>query len=81
MITSTIKINERFKKGKAFLAITKTFFDKENDIKIVEKDTKILHNDESFYNPEFEKMVLDAVKSKNNLEINPNELGRSLGFS
>ena len=80
MTTLTIKINERSKKGKAFLAFAKTFFDKGNDIEIVETESKTVDIEESPYNPEFVKMVLDSAKSKNNIEINPNDVWGSLGF-
>lgn len=38
MTTLTLKINERSKKGKAFLAFAKTFFDDNSDVEIVESD-------------------------------------------
>ena len=38
MTTLTLKINERSKKGKAFLAFATTFFDDNSDVEIVESD-------------------------------------------
>ena len=80
MTTLTIKINERSKKGKAFLAFAKTFFEDTSDVEIVENDSKKFNNEESQYNPEFVKMVLDAAKSKKRTVINPNDIWGSLGL-
>lgn len=79
MTTLTLKINERSKKGKAFLEFATTFFDDNSDVEIVESDLKKINNEESQYNPEFVKMVLDASKSKKRTVINPNDIWGSLG--
>lgn len=80
MTTLTIKINERSKKGKAFLEFAKTFFDEGKDVEIIESDSKKSKKEESHYNPEFVKMVLDAAKSKKRTVINPNDIWGSLGL-
>jgi hypothetical protein len=80
MTTLTIKINERSKKGKAFLEFAKTFFDEGKDVEIIESDSKKSKKEESLYNPEFVKMVLDAAKSKKRTVINPNDIWGSLGL-
>ena len=79
MTTLTLKINERSKKGKAFQAFAKTFFDDNSDVEIIESDSKKFNKEESQYNPEFVKMVLDAAKSKKRTVINPNDIWGSLG--
>ena len=82
MTTFTIKINERTKAGKAFRAMTETFFKDAKGIEII--DTKEEKEDE-IYNPEFVKMILergesinDPEKRKNWKEINPKDLWGSL---
>lgn len=76
MTTITIKINERSKKGKAFLEFAKTFFNDGKDVEIIESDSE----NKSTYNPEFVKMVLDAAKSKKRTVIDPNDIWGSLGL-
>lgn len=76
MTTITIKINERSKKGKAFLEFAKTFFNDGIDVEIIESDSE----NKSTYNPEFVKMVLDAAKSKKRTVIDPNDIWGSLGL-
>lgn len=82
MTTFTIKINERTKAGKAFRAMTETFFKDAKGIEIIEnKEGK----EDEIYNPEFVKMILergesinDPEKRKNWKEINPKDLWGSL---
>ena len=80
MTTLTIKINERSKKGKAFLEFAKTFFDEGKDVEIIESDSKKSKKEESLYNPEFVKMVLDAEKRGNYTTLDPNDVWGSLGL-
>lgn len=61
MTTFTVKINKRTKAGKAFLVMVETFFKDAKGIEITENETK---EDESPYNPEFVKMVLDSFNSE-----------------
>ena len=82
MTTFTIKINERTKAGKAFRAMTETFFKDAKGIEIIENKEE---KEDEIYNPEFVKMILERGKSindpekrKNWKEINPKDLWGSL---
>ena len=84
MTTFTIKINERTKAGKAFRAMTETFFKDAKGIEIIENKAE---KEDEIYNPEFVKMILertesinDSEKRKNWKEIDPNNLWESLGL-
>lgn len=85
MTTLTIKINERSKKGKAFLEFAKTFFDEGKDVEIIESDSKKIKKEESLYNPEFVKMVLERdadIKSGKSkcITVDPDDVWGSLGL-
>jgi hypothetical protein len=89
MTTITIKINERTKAGKAFMAMSETFFKNVEGIEIIETDSKKLKKTntsdrepakQSEYSPEFVDMVLKSAKSKKSKEINPNDIWGSLGL-
>jgi hypothetical protein len=70
MTTITLKINERTKVGKSFMAFIKAFSEKEKEIEIVP---------ESVYNPDFVKMIKDSAASKKRYEVkNIDELWQSL---
>ncbi len=58
MTTITIKINERSKKGKAFLEFAKTFIGNDKDISFVESE-----DEKSPYNPEFVAEILERSKN------------------
>jgi hypothetical protein len=58
MTTITIKINERSKKGKAFLEFAKTFIGNDKDISFVESE-----DEKSLYNPEFVAEILERSKN------------------
>lgn len=75
---TTIKINERTKTGKAFMAMFEAFFKGVDGIEVIETDSK--KEKESPYNPEFVDMVLKSAKSKNSTEINPKDVWGSLGL-
>jgi uncharacterized protein YjiK len=77
---TTIKINERTKTGKAFMAMLETFFKDVEGIEIIEDNSKTAKKEESPYNPEFVKMVLKSAKSKKSVEINPKDVWGSLGL-
>lgn len=78
MTTLTIKVNERTKAGKAFMAMSDNFFKGVKGIEIVENEEYF--EEKSSYNPEFVKMVLDAAKSEKRTIINPNDIWGSLGL-
>ena len=85
MTTLTIKINERSKKGKAFLEFAKIFFDEGKDVEIIESDSKKSKKEESLYNPEFVKMVLERdadIKSGKSkcITVDPDDVWGSLGL-
>ena len=80
MTTLTIKINEKSKKGKAFLEFARTFFANEKDVIVTESKDEKAEVEETPYNPEFVKMVLDSAKSKNRTVIDPNDIWGSLGL-
>ena len=85
MTTLTIKINERSKKGKAFLEFAKTFFDEGKDVEIIESDSKKIKKEESLYNPEFVKMILERdadIKSGKSkcITVDPDDVWGSLGL-
>lgn len=79
MTTLTIKIDERSKKGKAFLEFAKTFFNEGKEVEIVAPVSK-KKKEESTYNPEFVKMVLDAEKRGNYTTLDPDDIWGSLGL-
>lgn len=77
---TTIKINERTKTGKAFMAMFEAFFKGVEGIEIVEDDYNQVNEEQSPYNPEFVKMVLDAKKRGDYKEIDPKDVWGSLGL-
>ncbi len=79
MKTLTIKINERTKIGKAFIAMFDSFkgFD---DIEIVETDSKKAKKKDEVYNPEFVKMILESAKRGDYTEIDPKDVWGSIGL-
>lgn len=79
MKTLTVKINERTKIGKAFIAIFNSFKGFE-EIEIIETDPKKLKKEEDSYNPEFVKMVLESDKRGDYKEVDPKDVWGSLGL-
>ncbi len=76
MTTLTIKINERSKKGKAFLSFAKTFFNGEKDVEIIESDDK-----KTFYSTEFIEKIKKAeqnIKNGKTTRLNPNDIWGSI---
>lgn len=78
MTTLTIKVNERTKAGKAFMAMSENFFKGVKGIEILANEDKYV--EKKSYNPEFVKMVLDAAKTEKRTIINPNDIWGSLGL-
>ncbi|WP_322549597.1 DUF2683 family protein [Flavobacterium psychraquaticum] len=78
MTTITIKINEKSKKGKAFLAFARTFFTNEKDVIVTESKDEKVEVEETPYNPEFVKMVLEADKRGNYTTLDPTDIWGSL---
>jgi len=90
MTTITIKINERTKAGKAFLAMSESFFKGVEGIEIIETDSKKIKkevtndkdlSEQSPYNPEF---VAEILKRSENLDkkkltrLNPDDVWGSI---
>lgn len=78
MTTITIKINERSKKGKAFLEFVKTFIGNDKDISFVESEDV---DDKSPYNPEFVAKIKKAeaeIDKGNTTRLNPNDIWGSI---
>ena len=80
MTVLTIKINQRTKAGKAFMAMSESFFKGVNGIEVIEQNPKKEKKFTSPYNPKFVKMVLDLAKNKNSIAIDPNNVWESLGL-
>lgn len=81
MTTITIKIDKRTKAGKAFMAMSESFFKGVEGIEIIETNSKTATIEEKgSYNPEFVKMVLDSAKSKKRTVVDPNDIWGSLGL-
>lgn len=84
MTTLTLKIDKRTKAGKAFMAMSESFFQNVEGIEIVENDSNSNKN-ESPYNPEFVKMILERdadIKSGKSkcITIDPDDVWGSLGL-
>lgn len=82
MTTITIKINERTKAGKAFLAMSETFFRGVEGIEIIETDSKKLKKDvTSHYSPEFVAKIKRAeanIKKGKTTRLNPEDIWGSI---
>ena len=72
MTTITLKINERSNYGKALLELIKVGVEEKKGIEMVEE--------ESPYDPEFVKMVLESAASKERIEVDFNDIWGSLGL-
>lgn len=84
MTTITIKINERSKKGKAFLEFAKTFLNDGKDVEIIESDSEKEETlSKNIYSKEFIAKIKKAeenIKSGNTSTLNPKDLWGSLGL-
>ncbi len=69
MTTTTIKINEKSKKGKAFLEFARTFFTNEKDVVVTESKDETVQVEDGAYNSEFVEKVLKAAQSKNRTKV------------
>ena len=80
MKTLTIKINEHSKAGKAFLAMSESFFKGVKGIEIIENDTESLKK-ESPYNPEFVAKIKKAeanIKKGKTTRLNTEDIWGSI---
>ena len=74
MTTLTIKINEKSKKGKAFLEFARTFFANEKDVVVIESKDEMAEVEDGAYNSEFVEKVLKAAQSKNRTKVSAENL-------
>jgi uncharacterized protein YjiK len=83
MTTITLKIDKRTKAGKAFMAMSETFFQNVEGIEIVENNSQKISNDEDFYSPEFVAKIRQAeenIKNGETTTLNPDDIWGSLGL-
>ena len=83
MTTITIKINERSKKGKAFLEFAETFFAEGKDVEIIKSDDKKPKKEKSIYSDAFiakMKKAEENIKNGDCITIDPNDVWGSLGL-
>lgn len=71
MTTITLKINERSKIGKSFIALIEAFSKEKKDIEIL--------SDKSPYNQDFVAKIKRAEKQKS-IKVDPNDIWGSLGL-
>jgi hypothetical protein len=71
MTTITLKINEKTKKGKAFLEMARAFFENSREIELIEEI-------ESPYNDEFVEKIKKAHASKNRTRVTSKNLWESI---
>jgi hypothetical protein len=77
---TTIKINERTKAGKAFMAMFDAFFKGVEGIEIIEANSK-KNKEESFYSPEFIAKIKKAeenIKQGKTTRLNPEDIWGSI---
>jgi hypothetical protein len=72
MTTITLKINENTKKGKAFLEMTRVFFENSKEIILIEEEK------ESPYNAEFLNKIKKASKEKGRVMESAEKLWESI---
>ena len=82
-VMTTIKINERTKTGKAFMAMFEAFFKGVDGIEIVQTDEKKIEKEENLYSPEFVAKIKKAeenIKNGETTTLNPDDIWGSLGL-
>ena len=72
MTTITLKINEKSKKGKAFLEMARVFSENSKEIVLIEE------KDKSHYDPEFVKKIKKASTEKGRLVESAEDLWESI---
>jgi DNA-directed RNA polymerase beta' subunit len=78
---TTIKINERTKTGKAFMAMFEAFFKGVDGIEVVEEKSKTTKEEENFYSPEFVAKIKKAeenIKEGKTTRLNPKDIWGSI---
>ena len=80
MTTFTIKINKQTKAGKAFMAMSETFFKGVEGIEIIENKS-VSTKEDLIYSKEFISKVKKAeaeIKKGNTIRLNPNDIWGSI---
>ena len=72
MTTITLKINEKSKKGKAFLEMARVFSENSKEIVLIEEE------DKSPYDPEFVKKTKKASTENGRLVVSAEDLWESI---
>jgi hypothetical protein len=83
MTTLTLKIDKRTKAGKAFMAMSESFFQNVEGIEIVEINSQKNSNDGDLYSPEFVAKIRKAeenIKNGETTTLNPDDIWVSLGL-
>ncbi|KAF2514196.1 DUF2683 family protein [Flavobacterium foetidum] len=78
---TTIKINERTKSGKAFMAMFEAFFKGVDGIEVVETDSKKNKKEDGFYSAEFIEKIKKAeenIKKGKTTRLNPEDIWGSI---
>lgn len=75
MTTLTIKINEKSKKGKAFLAFAQTFFTDTKEVEITNYEDKVSYSHEFV---EKIKKAEKSIKEGKGITVNPNDIWGSI---
>ena len=78
MITLSIKINQKSKKGRAFLEFAQASFSESKDVNIVLPKIEEKADQAFPYNPEFVEKVLKSASSKNRTRVTAENLWESI---
>ncbi|SHL26760.1 hypothetical protein SAMN05443543_10141 [Flavobacterium flevense] len=82
-VMTTIKVNERTKTGKAFMAMFEAFFKGVDGIEIIETDSEKITKEENLYSPSFVAKIKKAeedIKNGKTTTLDPNDIWGSLGL-
>lgn len=78
---TTIKINERTKTGKAFMAMFEAFFKGVDGIEIIETDSEKIKKEDNLYSSEFVAKIKKAeenIKKGKTTRLNPEDIWGSI---
>lgn len=80
-VMTTIKINERTKTGKAFMAMFEAFFKGVDGIEIIETDSGKIKKEDNLYSSEFVAKIKKAeenIKKGKTTRLNPEDIWGSI---
>ena len=80
-VMTTIKINERTKTGKAFMAMFEAFFKGVDGIEIIETDSEKIKKEDNLYSSEFVAKIKKAeenIKKGKTTRLNPEDIWGSI---